>query len=104
MLKWFQNEIANKGARSEGLLHNIINQKSRKSSITQLKQMLATCYIYFLESTKYLQCDKNYLYGDLLVAFATSTELKDLAQDESVLVLLEMMRTCFPAGNSIPIP
>ena len=46
---------------------------------------------------KYLQFDKNYLYGDLLLVSKTKFE-------EPVLVLLEMMRTCFPAGNFMPVP
>jgi len=46
---------------------------------------------------KYLQSEKNYLYGDLLLVSKTEFE-------EPVLVLLEMMRTCFPAGNFMPVP
>ena len=50
-----------------------------------------------MEMNKYLQFDKNYLYGDLLLVSKTEFE-------EPVLVLLEMMRTCFPAGNFMPVP
>jgi hypothetical protein len=50
-----------------------------------------------LESNQFLSFEKNYFYGDLLEQTGSDFE-------ESVLVLLEMLRIFFPAGNPIEVP
>ena len=54
-------------------------------------------YFQFLESNQYLIHEKNYLFGDLLEQTGSEFE-------ESVLVLLEMLRIMFPAASDIVVP
>lgn len=55
------------------------------------------CYFQYLESNKYQTAEENYHYGELLESTGTDFE-------ESVLVLLEMLRIAFPAGHPIVVP
>jgi hypothetical protein len=49
-------------------------------------------YFQYLESTKYLDVNNQYLYGELLHKASEKFE-------ESVLVFLEMLKIFFPEGN-----
>ena len=58
--------------------------------------MLAWCYFQYLESNHFLGVDKTYLYGELLQ--------QSQGFEETFLVILEMLRLYFPAGQSIECP
>jgi hypothetical protein len=53
--------------------------------------MLAMVYFQYLESNHFLGVDKTYLYGELL--------MQSKGFEETFLVILEMLRLYFPAGQ-----
>jgi hypothetical protein len=58
--------------------------------------MLAMVYFKYLESNKFLDVNKTYLFGDLL--------MRSKGIEETFLVVLEMLRLYFPAGTPIDCP
>ena len=102
VLRWIRHEIAlyqsGKQYKADHLLSKIIEKAADyKQDLSTVNQLLAMCYFQYLESNQFQSAEKNYFYGELL-------ELTGTNYEESVLVLLEMLRILFPAGNSILIP
>lgn len=90
-MKWFNSDLTNKGLRSELVKGLIIEQalKSQKdesgignpliedekgnelvkvtpNKVKSENELLAYCYLIYLETNNYLTTDQKYLFGDLV--------------------------------------
>lgn len=82
-----------KGAQSSALASDLVIPNERDLSKIKTPNALRTMvYFQYLESTKYLDVNNQYLYGELLHKASEKFE-------ESVLVFLEMLKIFFPEGN-----
>ena len=62
------------------------------------------CYFNYLEGRQFLGNNKEYLYGKLLKMVQKVYMLNDHSQmiiDEPILIVLEILRVFYPAGNVI---
>ena len=59
------------------------------------------CYFQYLESNQYISFVGNKQYKSYLFANALESGSSDF--EESVLILLEMLRIYFPAGDPIDV-
>jgi hypothetical protein len=63
-IKWFNSDLTNKGMNSDlvkGLLLNTAELKDKKSKTEakpkSINELLALCYLSYLETNNYLKCD-----------------------------------------------
>ena len=109
VLRWLQYEMGqmkqgSAGAKKDHLL-SLLTQSSSQASkqgptkLRTQKELLAMCYFQYLESNQFISFEGNKQYKSYLFANALESGSSDF--EESVLILLEMLRIYFPAGNPI---
>ena len=100
VLRWLRHDVGKIKRDSkygEGQLLSVISDRSRETkNLKSVDELLAMCYFKYLESSEFIGLKTNYLYGDLL------EQNSDF--EESILLLLEMLRIYFPAGQPIDVP
>ena len=77
---------------------NQANQ-SGTQKLKSTNELLAMCYFQYLESNQFIKFEGNKKYNSYLFANALESGTSDF--EESILILLEMLRIYFPAGNPI---
>ena len=103
-MKWFDYDlIQNKSGKSSLLKYIAHSSESEPVQIDKMdkvkteNEILAMCYFNYLEERGFLGQTSQYLFGDLLKSVS-------LEYDEPVLILLEMLKTFYPAGlNTLAI-
>ncbi len=86
MLKWFDY------LHSEKKTAVLLPEQPNQARVTTQNEILALCYVHFLESLKFAnRCEIDFLYGKLLTA--TSLDL-----EEPVLIWLMMLKLLYPSG------
>jgi len=84
-MKWFNSDLTNKGMRSElvkGLImdnalkaqeeqktddeNNAKENRVQPNKVKSENELLALCYLIYLETNNYLTSDQKYLFGDLV--------------------------------------
>ena len=100
VLRWLRHDVGKIKRDSkydEGQLLSVISDRSRETkNLKSVDELLAMCYFKYLESSEFIGLKTNYLYGDLL------EQNSDF--EESILLMLEMLRIYFPAGQPIDVP
>lgn len=75
-----------------------IDESSRKLKMVQLQienEILSMTYLNYLEEREFLVFNQQILFGDLLRSLNHQF-------DQNNILLLEMLKIFFPAGNEIP--
>jgi hypothetical protein len=95
IIKWFQRSITlNQSSKPASLLKYLASPEPvplyLMDKVKSEKEILAMCYFNFLEERGFLGQDSEYLFGNLLKLAVD--------YDQSVLVLLEMLKIFYPAG------